>query len=214
LDGSYADSFAFHFSDPNEIIDIVGQLADKSSFGVDNIPVSLNKQCITDIAEPLSFIINCSFRTGCFPSELKIAKVCLIYMGGSHDFFSNYRPSFSNIFEKAVYNRLVCYLDAKNILINNQYEFRPRHSTSMAILDMYEKISKSLDNREFTIGIVIDLSKAFDTFNHNILLGKLEHYGVRGLKLKWFSDYLSNREQYVYYNNKSSCFMSVTCGVP
>jgi len=68
----------------------------------------------------------------------------------------------------------------------------------MAILVMYEKISNSLDNRAFTIGIFIDLSKAFYTLNHNVLLGKLEHYDVRGITLKWFSDYLSNREQYVY----------------
>jgi len=107
LDRSYVDSFTFHFSDANEIIDIVGQLADKSSFGVDNIPVSLIKQCITDIAEPISFIINCAFCTGCFPSELKIAKVCPIYKGGSRDCFSNYRPISilaicSNFFLKAL----------------------------------------------------------------------------------------------------------------
>jgi hypothetical protein len=84
----------------------------------------------------------------------------------------------------------------------------------MALQDMYYKISQAVDNREFAVGIFVDLSKAFDTINHVILLHKLEYYGVRGIALQWFKDYLSNRKQYVSYNNFSSSLMNVTCGVP
>ena len=66
---------------------------------------------------------------------------------------------------------------------------------------MYDKISESVDNHEVSVGVFIDLSKAFDTINHSILIDKLEHYGIRGVPLQWFKDYLFNRKQYVYYNN-------------
>ncbi len=133
--------------------------------------------------------------------------------------FTNYRPisvlpSFSKIFEKIVYKRLEAYIKFNGILENNQFGFRCKHSTHMAILDMYDKISESIDKHEVSIGIFIDLSKAFDTINHKILIDKLEHYGIRGVPLHWFRDYLSNRKQYVYYNNTASTLRAITCGVP
>ena len=79
---------------------------------------------------------------------------------------------------------------------------------------MYNKISQSIDEREYSIGIFIDLSKAFDTINHDILFQKLEYYGIRGVALNWFKDYLTNRKQYVSYNNACSSLMDITCGVP
>ena len=84
----------------------------------------------------------------------------------------------------------------------------------MAILDMFDKVSESIDKHEISIGVFIDLSKAFDTLNHVILLQKLDHYGIRGLPLLWFKDYLSNRKQFVFPNNASSQMRKITCGVP
>ena len=84
----------------------------------------------------------------------------------------------------------------------------------MAIQDMYEQVSVSLDNREYSVGIFIDLSKAFDTLDHVILLPKLELYGIRGLALDWFRSYLSGRKQYVSINNSVASLESVTCDVP
>jgi hypothetical protein len=84
----------------------------------------------------------------------------------------------------------------------------------MPLLDMYNEITKSIERSEFSIGVFIDLSKAFDTMNHAILFSKLEHYGIRGVTLNWFIDYLSNRQQYVSYNNSTSALKNIDCGVP
>ena len=92
---------------------------------------------------------------------------------------------------------LVSFLDKYHILFDNQYGFRTNHSTNLALMHLYDKLSYAIDQREYTMGIFIDLSKAFDTMNHEILFDKLEHYEIRGIALKWFKSYLSNRLQFV-----------------
>ena len=93
----------------------------------------------------------------------------------------------------------------------NQFGFRTGYSTEMAITDLIDKVCKAVDQNETTLGIYLDLSKAFDTINHDILLYKLEHYTFRGICLEWFKSYLSDRTQYVYYNSNKSCIENVTC---
>lgn len=213
------DSFSLYLTDANEIIQIVSNFQNKSSAGVDAIPINIMKESICYIAEPISNIINSSLITGIFPDSLKIGKICPIYKSGETDLFANYRPisilpSFSKIFEKIVFNRLSSYLDKNCVLVNNQYGFRRKHSTYMAIMDMYDSISQAVDKNEFAVGIFIDLSKAFDTLNHDILLSKLELYGIRGVPLQWFKNYLSNRKQFVSINGVSSTLSHVNCGVP
>jgi len=163
--------------------------------------------------------VNKSFAEGNVPNLLKIAKVCPIYKAGEATKISNYRPisvlpSFSKIFEKLVYNRLISYLTKFSILYEHQYGFRSSMSTSLAILEMVERITDAIDSNKFSVGIFIDLSKAFDTINHKILLNKLEFYGIRGTALSWFTSYLSNRQQYVLFNGTASPRLPVTCGVP
>ena len=87
-------------------------------------------------------------------------------------------------------------------------------STSMALLSLTEEISRSMDNKNFTIGVFIDLAKAFDTVNHKILLEKLKHYGLRGTTNDWFKNYLENRKQFVVINKTSSNCSTIACGVP
>ena len=147
LKGSYVDSFVLHLTNPEVLKTIVNGLSNKYSYGVDSTPVAIMKKCISPIADVLAYVINCSFSSGCFPDELKIAKVCPVYKGGSKTSFSNYSPisvlpSFSKFFEKLVYNRLESYILSKNLLVNNQYGFRRMHSTYMAIMDMFDKVSE------------------------------------------------------------------------
>ena len=158
------------------------------------------------LSGPLANIINCSLRNGEIPSELKMAKVTPIFKQGARAEISNYRPIsvlpfFSKIFERVMYDRLFSYIKHKNLLYKLQHGFQPAHSTSMSLLDIQDKISEAMDKNEYSLGIFLDLAKAFDTVDHSILLAKLEHYGIRGRVLDWFRSYLTNRQQQVLCNN-------------
>ena len=163
--------------------------------------MSMIQLTVQVISKPLSHIINLSFTSGIVPSYLKISRIIPSFKSGDKSIFGNYRPisilpAFSKIFEKAYYNRLANYLHKSNILSNDQYGFRKGYSTSYALIDLYDKISCSLDNREVAIGVFCDLSKAFDTINYEILFSKLEHYGVCGQSFAWIKNYLSDRQQF------------------
>ena len=177
------------------------------------------KNSIDLISKPLCEILNLSIENGIIPDQLKIARIVPIFKSGDNSLFSNYRPIlvlpvFSKILEKAVYNRLMNYININGILFRNQFGFRKNHSTSHALINLYDQISTGLDANKHTVGIFLDLSKAFDTVDHEILINKLEHYAIRGLALDWFKNYLSQRLQYVEFNGTTSMFKEVTCGVP
>ena len=123
-------------------------------------------------------------------------------------------PFFSKIFEKVMYNRVSDFITKHKILYELQFGFRKEHSTAMALTVLNDKISSSLDNGDHVLGVFLDFSKAFDCVNHKILLTKLECYGIRGIALQWFRSYLTNRKQYVVYNNINSNLRDITCGVP
>ena len=185
---------------------MVQNLESNDSSGIDEISTKLLKNIISCICEPLSRIINMCIDSATFPDKMKIAKVCPIYKSGSKDEFTNYRPisilpSFSKVFERIIANRITSYIEKNDILAKSQYGFRKKHSTYMAIMQLYEKVSEAIDKNEYCVGIFIDLSKAFDTINHDILLQKLDVYGIRGIPNLLIKDYLLNRKQYVEYRN-------------
>ena len=104
------------------------------------------------------------------------------------------------------------YLNKQNILFDNQYGLRKNHSTLCALTNLLDKIATPF-NKKFTLGIFLDLTKAFDTVDHEILFLELEHYGILGLALEWVKNYFSNRHQYVEYNALHSCSKNIKCGV-
>ena len=171
------------------------------------------------IITPIVHICNISLFTGVFPSSFKLAKVIPIHKKDDTTIVSNYRPisilpSFSKVLERIVYNRLYEFLDSHKSLNPEQYGFRRSHSTDLALLKFYDHVSSALAAGEHVIGVFMDLSKAFDTLDHSILLSKLEYYGVRGVALKWFTSYLAMRKQFTYCNSFKSDILSLKCGVP
>ena len=171
------------------------------------------------IAMPLSHIIDCSLISGIVPSKLKIAKVIPILKNGHREDMHSHRPismlpCFSKIFEKIFANRLLSFLLKHSILYDNQFWSMPGKNKIHAIPSLVDYLINSFEDNKLTCLIFLNISTAFDTIDHNILLSKFYKYGIRGITLKWFMNYLSNRYQFVSINNTSSSSLRIECGVP
>ena len=154
-----------------------------------------------------------------FPDKLKIANVTQIFKSGVKDNISNYRPIsilpvFSKVLERIMYNRVYNHIDSKGLLYEKQIGFQRNNSTEHAILQLTRDVTSSLEKGEDTLGVFIDLSKAFSTVDHQILIKKLQYYGIEGTALEWFKSYLSKRKQYISSQDISESFLDIICGVP
>ena len=219
--GYYPNTMLLIPVNENEIIKLSKSLKNKTSKGHDNFSTKLVKSIIEEIAQPFSHILNLSFATGIVPEQMKIAKVVPVFKSGNPSELNNYRPisilpAFSKIMEKAMCKRLNSFLTSNNILNKHQYGFRKRHSTVHPILHLLHNICESNDQHvpNYVMSIFLDLSKAFDTISHDILLTKLNHYGIRGIVNEWFGSYLADRQQYVEIYGIKSLLQPVRCGVP
>lgn len=204
-------------TDINEISTIIKQMKPKKSTGPDNISSWLLRELNLSISEPLSIIINKSMEQGIFPNQLKLAKIIPIYKSKDKEQFNNYRPisllsSISKIFEKIVYKRLYTFIEP--VLYNKQFGFRTKRSTIQAVMELCVDIMDSFENKQITMATFLDLSKAFDTIDHNILIGKLFKYGIRGIALDWFTSYLKDRKHFIQYKSQSSPINLIQTGVP
>ena len=202
-----------------EVRDICNSFKSGKAPGCDNIAMTVTKDSLNITADPLSKIINISLKNGIVPDKLKVAKVLPVFKSEDPQYFVNYRPIsllpiFSKIFEKVVYNRFIEFIERLEILYCCQFDFRKNHSTALSLINLINKIAESIDRNEVTIGVFLDLSKAFDTLDHEILLNKLEHYGIRGVALDWVKSYLSERLQFVQFNQTSSSKCQIHCVVP
>jgi exonuclease III len=202
-----------------EIADSLNKLTCSKAPGFDGLSPFVIKQARYILAKPLAEIFNRSLSSGIFPDALKIGKVIPIHKGGNKHDIGNFRPisvlsTFSKVFERIVYNRLISFINKNSILAESQFGFRENRSTELATSYVVNKLLKAIDDKTFSVGIFLDLSKAFDTVNHDILISKLEHYGVRGIALAWFKSYLSNRKQFVLFKSTLSKEQYISCGVP
>ena len=212
-------SFVLSETDNYEICKLIDNLNDKKSSRRDDIPVKFLKLSKHVISNFLAYIFNKCVLMGTYPSLLKVAKVIPLYKEGPRDECSNYRPisllmHINKVFEKLIHTRLYNFLQKNKILNSNQYGFRKNSSTAFAIYDLIENKLKNLDQNLITCALYVDLSKAFDTVNHNILLKKLSHHGIRGVPLNLFKSYLSNRKQYTFVNDSKSRELPIDIGVP
>ena len=201
-----------------EVINIIKELK-TSSPGWDDISPKIVKATYDKFIIPLTRVLNLSILNGVCPNEVKIAKVIPLYKNGDSMLINNYRPVsilpfFSKILEKLMYNRLISFINTHKLLSKYQFGFRKGHSTSYALVTLVDKIATALDQGDSVLGIFLDLSKAFDTVNHDILLMKLNNYGFRGICLDWLASYLRNRKQFVTYDNFKSALGNISCGVP
>ena len=206
---------------PCDITNTAHKLKSNSSFGHDEISTKLLKQTINNITLPITHIVNRSFITGIVPDQMKIAKVVPVFKSSDRSSIKNYRPislltSFSKLLEKIMYDKVMNFLNANNILYEHQYGFRAKHSTMHPIMHFINHCAEATNKypSEYTLAVFCDLSKAFDVINHKILLHKLKSYGIRGLANDWFSSYLSNRTQFVEIDGQNSSRKQIMCGVP
>ena len=190
------------------------------STGADEISFNVTFNCFGELSDVLRYVFDLSLQTGIFPDPLKIAKVTPVFKTGDLKKVSNYRPisvlsCFSKILERIMHNCLYSYLVNETILYSKQFGFQEGHSTEHAIAQLADQIHESFENGNYTLGVLIDLSKAFHTTDHAILLKKLENYGIKDTNLVWFRSYLTKRKQYIQITDDSiSDLRNTTCGVP
>ena len=207
LKNSVSSTMFLNMVDAGEVHNVIKNFKNKSTSDtkISSLKIANKSHKFTNI---LACVINKSFHEGVFPEQMKMARVTPIHKEGSKTNISNYRPisilaSFSKIYEKLMYDRVLNFLESNNSLYENQYGFRPGRSCEYALLNAQNSILESLTNQQISL-LLIDFSKAFDMVEHPILLQKLKHYGIRGPVLKWLESYLSNRKQFVSINGSES----------
>ena len=164
-------------TDAKEILSIVKRFSNKSSIDCNDMNMSIIKEIFPFLVNPFTYICNLSFYSGDFPNAMKIAKVLPLHKNGAKNTFSNYRPisllpQFSKILEKLFHLRMKKFINNHSILNDCQFGFGAGRSPSMALLSLIKNITTSLDDHKHAVGVFMDIKKAFDTIDHNILLKK------------------------------------------
>jgi len=216
---SISQSFVLDGTCAEEIIACITNLKNTSSSGIDGISTKFLKLAKGTIAPILAKLFNKSMENGEYPDCLKISQIVPVPKRPSPSIPSHYRPIsilptvFKN-FEKIIYDRVSNFLNKNKLLTNFQYGFRNNASTELAVSTIYESFLENMVKGKTTCAVFLDLSKAFDTIDHKILLRELMYYGIRGKQNSFFESYLTNRKQCTKINIYSSSFQTIKCGVP
>ena len=211
--------FSFRAIYESELNKVLQSLKLSKASGLDKISNKLLKAAGYTINESLLYIFNLVLATGIFPDELKMAKVTPIYKEGDKSNCGNYRPIsvlpvVAKILEKLICDQLREFLNENNIISKQQSGFRKLHSTETSLLQTTDKWLMNIDKGLINGVLLLDLKKAFDTVDHQILLSKLEVYGIRNQALSLFKSYLDNRIQICVVEGIESELKKVICGVP
>jgi hypothetical protein len=203
---------------PIHILDVIKSMPGKNSSDINNISMKLIKFVQYEICVPLAYIFRLSIDSGIFPQKFKNTGVVPIFKNGSPLSPDNYRPialvnCFSKILERIVATSLYNHLDLNELLYIHQYGFQRGKSTEHNLVQITNYIGQALNDGNWCIGVFLDLKKAFDTVQHDILLKKLVKFGINGNFLDWFKSYLSGRKQCVDINGSYSNFRDIIMSV-
>ena len=219
LPPSIVNSIVFDPIDAEEVCNLISKFNVNKGCGPFSIPSIVLFHMRHKLAKPISWIANICIMTGIHPDKLKLQKVIPFFKKGSKLSTANYRPisllsNINKIIEKLVFNRVLSFLNRNNVIYEKQFGFRPKHSTNHALINIVDTISNAIDSGKLAAGVFVDFQKAFDTVDHNILISKLEHYGIRGKFNDWFKSYLTNRKQCVSILGYESSYQPIKYGVP
>lgn len=213
------DEFCFYPVSSYEIRKIVNSFPSNKAPGIDKVSFRVIKDALPVILSTLTEIVNCSLLTSVYPSAWKISEVTPLLKEGDFEKPNDNRPVSllpvaSKICERVALNQLTEYLSRKKRLTVHQSGNRKRHSTETLNIFLTDTILDAMDKKELTAVVLLDLSKAFDSINHLLLLNKLRSMGVSNETIAWFKSYLSERKQSVRIGHKLSDTRSVKHGVP
>lgn len=199
---------------------ILKHLNPNKAAGPDNIQNDILKNCASSLCVPLAKFFKRSFLEGTLPKEWKLAAVIPVYKKkGSRSDPTNYRPisltsSVCKVMERVINDELLHYLLSNELLTNNQFGFLPGHSTNDQLSFLLHELHAAANHRKVTLACFLDLAAAFDTVPHAAILHKLPTYGIRGHLFQWISNFLSQRQQFVYVDGSHSSTGPITSGVP
>ena len=193
----------------SEVNEAILSFESKSSQDVFSLNTKLIKHVAKELSMPLSFMFNKSFELGIFPEDYKTSRTVPVFKSGNKEDMNNYRPIsclpvFGKVLEKIVSRKLIDYLSSNKLLHPYQFGFQPKKSTVHPVMHFLKYISEAMNDNDYCVAIFLDLRKAFDLVNHEILISKLEKLGIRNNSLAWFKSYLQSRKQLVMVNGKLS----------
>ena len=206
----------FFPSSETEIFDIISSL--KNGGSVEEIPCMFLKICKPHISGILSRLFNTCLEKGIYPDIFKIARITPVFKKGARDLLENHRPisilsHLTKIFDRLIFNRILSFFARYEILSENQYGFRKNKNCELAALELVNKIMPAIENNLYCLSVFLDYKACFDTISRDILITKLERYGIRGVGLKFLKSFFINRKQYVNFGSAKSDLVNQDLGV-